>query len=591
MAWWSLIQRFRRTHRPARGFLDALQDAGGMASRVDRGVHAVPIEKIVGSVGRWQNLRSDFFYRTGQAMTQRFYRIGRAMAAGKALPALELYKLRLPTARPEDPSLSEYYVLDGHHRVAMARKFGQVYLDAHVIEYTAKPAPPPPAPSDVPQRRAVAAVLGSAGDEAKLAHALRTVRLFRDAPASDLMTLWRHLVEERVRAGDVICRRGDRGDRFYVVRAGSVEVRLGIGQAGVHLYRLGPGDCFGEMSLLIGAVRSADVVALEDTVLWALGRDDFERLLETSAPLLRALNRSLAERLAMATDVIEQTEFMGPRSGPAGLRFGPYRVLAQIGVGGMAVVYSAAREQDGLTVALKVLPVSWGEAPELRARLERESAVLRRLQHPGVIRLLDVGSVADRMGGGTYVVMEWLPDGLDRVLRAQYPAALELPRALAIARGVAQALAAVHSAGLVHRDVKPSNILLRSDGQPVLTDFGMAAAVVEVVTERRLTPPNVLLGTADYMAPEAVSGERVDGRVDIYALGVVLYEMLTGFVPFAGREPRDTLRAHRDELVPPLPVTIPAPVRAIVDCALQKQPKDRFTSAGELARALGEFLH
>jgi serine/threonine-protein kinase len=253
----------------------------------------------------------------------------------------------------------------------------------------------------------------------------------------------------------------------------------------------------------------------------------------------------------------------------------------------MAVVYSAARESDGVTVALKVLPVSWGEAPELRARLEREAGILRRLQHPGVISLLDVGSITDRMGGGTYVVMEWLPDGLDRVLRAQYPGPLEVSRAVNIAHGVAEALAAVHAAGLVHRDVKPSNILLRAGGQPVLTDFGIAAAIVDVMTEHRLTPPNVLVGTADYLAPETIAASSpADGRADVYSLGVVLYEMLTGLVPFAGHAPVDTLRAHREEPVPALPSTVPAAVRGIVERALAKNPADRFDSAADMALAL-----
>jgi CRP-like cAMP-binding protein len=565
----ALIQRFRRPHRPARSFLGALESAGGMVSRVDRGIKDVPVEKIVGSVGRWQNLRSDFLYRTGQAMTQRFYRVGQAMAAGKMLPPLELYKLRWPRGASGGAPPSEYYVVDGHHRVAMARRLGQDYLDAHVIEYTTAEMPAP-------------------ADDARLAHALRRVQLFRDAPASDLQTVWRHLSEAQVRAGSVICRRGDPGDRFYIVRSGSVEVRLGTGQAGVLLYRLGPGDCFGEMSLLMDAVRSADVVALEDSVLWALERTDFDRILNSSIPLLRALNRSLAKRLAMATDVIEQSELVGPRVGAAGLRFGQYRVLAQIGMGGMAVVYSAARESDGLAVALKVLPVSWGSVPDLRARLYRESTILRQIRHPGVIQVLDVGSVAERLGGGTYIVMEWLPDGLDRALRAQYPAPLAPDRAVAVAAAVADALAAVHAAGLVHRDVKPSNILLRANGEPVLTDFGLAAALAEIMGEQRLTPPNQLLGTADYLAPESIAGTGVDGRADLYALGIVLYEMLTGLVPFAGRDPVDTLRAHREEPVPPLPETIPLNVRAVVTRALHKQPQDRYAAAAEMAAALRE---
>jgi CRP-like cAMP-binding protein len=551
-----VLQRLRREHRPLRGFDQALQEAGGLSSAVDRGMTTVPVEKIVGSVSRWQTLRSDFFYRSGKAMTQRFHRIGDAMLAGKHLPAIDLYKLKRGSTSPT----SEYFVVDGHHRVAMARKLGQDFLDAHVVEYTARAT--------------------------QLAHRLRHVQLLRDAPAADLVELWRQLAEERVAAGAIICRRGEPGDHFYIVQSGSVEVRLGIGPDSMSLYRLSPGDCFGEMALLTGEPRSADVVALEDTTLWALRRADFDRVLNESLPLLRALNRSVVQRLSMATGVIEQTRFAASGPGAAGLRFGPYRVTAQLGAGGMAVVYSAVREADGVTVALKVLPSSWGAAPELQARLNREAAILQRIQHPGVIRLLDIGAVAERLGGGTYIAMEWLPDGLDRLLCAQYPRPLEAPVALRIAGAVADALTSVHAAGLVHRDVKPANILLRADGQPVLTDFGLAAALVDTLSERRLTPPSILVGTADYLAPEVVAGQAVDHRADLYALGVVLYEMLAGYVPFAGRDPLQTLRAHTDEPVPALPQDIPPPVRAIVERALEKNPSERYAAAAEMAAAI-----
>ncbi len=288
----------------------------------------------------------------------------------------------------------------------------------------------------------------------------------------------------------------------------------------------------------------------------------------------------------MTTAVVEQVHLAAAENDARGLRYGQYRVVAQLGAGGMSVVYSAARDSDNVVVALKVLPTSWGSARELRARLQREASILQELHHPGVVRVLEIGSVSNTLGGGTFIAMEWLPDALDRVLSAQYPRPLECKAAVRIAAEIADALAVVHAAGLIHRDVKPSNILLRSNGAAVLSDFGLAAALADLAAERRLTPPDVLLGTADYLAPEAIAGSAVDGRADLYSLGVVLYQMLCGIVPFAGRAPASTLRAHLEESPPPLPTTVPEAVRAIVARALVKHPEERFPSALAMAESL-----
>jgi hypothetical protein len=150
MGWRDWLARLRpgRQHRDILSFDQELKAAGGLAGRSDRGVQTVPTEKIVGSVSRWQNLRSDFFYRSGE-VTARFHRVGQAMREGKILPPLELYKLK-PRRQVggEQRDVTEYYVVDGHHRVAMARKLGQDYLDAHVVEHRAAgPATKPPAAS------------------------------------------------------------------------------------------------------------------------------------------------------------------------------------------------------------------------------------------------------------------------------------------------------------------------------------------------------------------------------------------------------------------------------------------------------------
>jgi hypothetical protein len=149
--WRRVRQRFFRQHGAIRSFDADLDSAGGLKGRFDAGVKIVPTQKVVGSVGRSHNLRSDFFYRSGRAMTDRFVSIGKAMQQGKILPPLELYKVKqLPGNSAAPPPPSEYYVVDGHHRVAMARKLGQDYVDAHVVEYRVAAKPPPTDSADQP---------------------------------------------------------------------------------------------------------------------------------------------------------------------------------------------------------------------------------------------------------------------------------------------------------------------------------------------------------------------------------------------------------------------------------------------------------
>jgi serine/threonine-protein kinase len=203
-----------------------------------------------------------------------------------------------------------------------------------------------------------------------------------------------------------------------------------------------------------------------------------------------------------------------------------------------------------------------------------------------VVKVLEVGVVDACLGGGRFLAMEWLPHGLDRILRVQYPEPLAPPLALRLAQQMAEGLHAVHMAGFVHRDVKPSNIMLRADGTPVLTDFGLVGFQSEGAAGERLTATDVFMGTADYIAPEVVLGAPAEACSDIYALGIVLYEMLAGYVPFAGRTPLDALRAHVEEEPPPLPPDVPRMARAVVERALQKRPDERYTSAAQMARAL-----
>jgi CRP-like cAMP-binding protein len=248
--------------------------------------------------------------------------------------------------------------------------------------------------------------------ETQLSHALRSVPLFKNLPAGDLVALWRRLEQVRAEPGAIVCRRGDPGDAFYAIQSGSLQVCLGIGEDSINLRRLEAGDSFGEMALLTGEPRSADILALDECVLWALDRASFEDVTAHSVPLLKALNRDLAARIGALTLQFEALERrFGDGARGTGIRLGPYRAVEQIGAGGMAVVFSAVHSDTEAAAAVKVLPPAWGAVAEHRERFQREIAVLQLLDHPNVVRLLDSGSVDEAPGAGQgfYVAMEWLP--------------------------------------------------------------------------------------------------------------------------------------------------------------------------------------
>jgi eukaryotic-like serine/threonine-protein kinase len=260
-----------------------------------------------------------------------------------------------------------------------------------------------------------------------------------------------------------------------------------------------------------------------------------------------------------------------------------YAIDRELGAGGMATVYLATDLKHDRPVALKVL------RPELAASLgtERFLAEIRltaRLQHPHIVALFDSGE-AD---GFLYYVMPCI-EGESLRARMDREKRLDLEAMLAVARPVAQALAYAHDRGVVHRDIKPENILL-SGGQPFVTDFGVARAV-SVAGGAHLTATGVVVGTPAYMSPEQVLGEEgVDARSDIYSLGCVIYEMLSGTPPFTART-LQALLAKRLTGPPPHLTDVPAPVDEVVLKSLATAPQDRFTTAIALADALVEAAH
>ncbi|MGH2724009.1 MAG: Stk1 family PASTA domain-containing Ser/Thr kinase [Actinomycetota bacterium] len=257
-----------------------------------------------------------------------------------------------------------------------------------------------------------------------------------------------------------------------------------------------------------------------------------------------------------------------------------YEIAGLLGQGGMAKVFKGTDKVLGRTVAVKVLSPQFADDNNFVARFRREAQAAAALNHPNIVGVFDTGSHEDIH----YIVMEYVEGKTLRdVLRTEGPLLPE--RAIEIADSVALALGPAHRAGMVHRDIKPGNIMITADGQVKVMDFGIA----RTTTGDTLTQTAAVLGTASYLSPEQAQGEPVDPRSDIYSLGCVLYEMLTGRPPFSGDSPVAIAYKHvRDDPVPPsqLNPDIPHALETVVMKCLAKNAANRYQSAEELREDL-----
>jgi len=258
-----------------------------------------------------------------------------------------------------------------------------------------------------------------------------------------------------------------------------------------------------------------------------------------------------------------------------------YEMKERIATGGMGEVWRAEDTVLGRAVAVKLLKREYADDPRFRERFENEARHAASLHHANIAAVFDFGENADE-SGRPYLVME-LVDGrpLSELIRPHQP--MDPAQVRDLIRQAAEALAQAHAAGIVHRDVKPANLLVTPAGKVKVTDFGIARAADSVA----LTGTGEVLGTPDYLSPEQAEGKVATPASDVYALGVVLFECLTGRRPFAGDTPVATALAHLRSPVPDLPADVPDDLAAVTRRALSKDPDDRYLDAAALAAALG----
>ncbi|MFJ5882176.1 protein kinase [Kitasatospora cineracea] len=264
---------------------------------------------------------------------------------------------------------------------------------------------------------------------------------------------------------------------------------------------------------------------------------------------------------------------------------GRYALSERLGSGAMGEVWRAEDQVLGRQVAVKIVLPALLEDEVFAARFRREATVLAAMNHRGVVHIHDYGEDGTEPDARTaYIVMELLTGKpLDK---ARGRTAFPPDRALDVAAQVLDALHAAHQQGIVHRDIKPSNLMIDQDGRVTVTDFGIARTLADT----RITTAHAVIGTALYMAPERAEGKDASAVSDLYSVGVVLYELLAGAVPFTGGTPLEVVLKHVREPVPELPAEIPAPVRALVARALAKQPEDRHQDAAAMALAARQAM-
>jgi CRP-like cAMP-binding protein len=372
---------------------------------------------------------------------------------------------------------------------------------------------------------------------------------------------------EQFPAGTYLVRKGQAGTCMFVMYRGQVRIPV-VDEDGRQSFtaHLNSGDVFGEMALLTDEPRNADCIAESDCECVVIPKQIVNQLLRDHPDVAGFLTNILGKRLMERGGIQE---------------VGRYRLTGEIiGRGGMAIVFEGFHRTLGRSVAIKMLSHSLLYRRHFAERFRHEASIIAQLRHPNIVDVYDTEQAYATM----FIIMEKLT-GRDVEQILDERGTMTFDEVRRVLRDTASALAYAHRKGIVHRDVKPSNVFINADGTVKLMDFGIAA--VDGVEDKMTRDRGIYLGTPVYSSPEHAMGKAVDGRSDIYSLGIVAYEMLTGMLPFDDENIQNVLR---DQIEKELPSPrnyvsdIPQDLYDFIYKACAKKPEDRFQNCEEIVR-------
>jgi len=393
---------------------------------------------------------------------------------------------------------------------------------------------------------------------------VKKIELFKAIPPKARRGLFSAIERLKVPSGARFIRQGETGDSFFIIRSGSCSVNHERGGIIYRVALLGSGDIVGEMAVVTGENRNSHVDAETEMELWRVNSDDFDKICEEHKELREFLTGIVANRLEAASITSART-------------IGKYSLQEIVGSGGCAIVYRGAHSTLDLSVAIKMLKHKLAMDSSFMDQFEREAKIIATLNHVNIVKVYDV----ERLYRTVFIVMEYIQGApLDKLIAGA--GKLSPAESLNVLLQVCAGLGYAHERGIVHRDIKPENIMIQNDNKVTILDFGLAG------------PPGTLMGhevhgTPLYLAPEVIRRGQVDGRSDIYSLGMVCYRMMTGQRPFGGMDAATVFRQHLDCEAPDprsLDPDLPEDLCKFLLRATEKNPDARYQSVNEIIQEL-----